>query len=219
MLKPLHIIDRHTIARFEQPPRPQRDAPAADDDLEPDPPVQAEVPPVPAAEEPNYRLSDEPVDPVIGRHRNVQDRMQDLEAEVYRARLDLRAQYHQIESLRTGLNERNQREAAHYARMEAHATTMELHNQRFLEFAAYQDMCFRMQQTHLNPGYDVFPNAPVWLPQYPPMPQRDMSAEGVADNVNDDRPRRQDDARGDDGEGGNDSDDGGSGDTVVMTYD
>ena len=76
-----------------------------------------------------------------------------------------------------------------------------------------------MQQTHLNLGYDVFPNAPVWLPQYPPMPPRDMSAEGVADNVNDDRPRRQDDARGDDGDGGNDSDDGGSGDTVVMTYD
>lgn len=142
MLKPLHIIDRHTIARFDRPPRPDQDAPAADDDLEPDPPAHAEVPPVPTAEEPNDRLADDPVDPVISLHRNVQDRMQDLESEVYMARLDIRAQYHQIESLRIGLNERNQREAAHYARMEAHATTMELHNQRFLEFAAYQDMCF-----------------------------------------------------------------------------
>ena len=128
MLKPLHIIDRHTIARFDHPPRPARDAPAADDDIEPEPPAQAEVPPAPKAQEPHYRLADDPVDPVFGLHRNVQDRMQDLEFEVYRARLDIRAQYHQIESLMTGLNERNQRETAHYARMEAHATTMELHN-------------------------------------------------------------------------------------------
>lgn len=121
----------------------------------------------------------------------------------------------------TGLNERNQRDASHYARMETHAQTMELHNQRFLEFAAYQDMCFRMQKTHLNPGFDVFPNAPGWLSQYPPMPPRDMGAEGIGDN--DDVTRTVTFNADDDGDGGQGGDDGDAGDdgndTEVLHFD
>lgn len=34
VLKPLHVIDLHTIARFDRPPRPGQDAPAADDNVD-----------------------------------------------------------------------------------------------------------------------------------------------------------------------------------------
>jgi hypothetical protein len=76
-----------------------------------------------------------------------------------------------------------------------------------------------MQQTHLNPGFDVFPNAPVWLPQYAPMPPRDMSEERVADNANDDGNRVQGGDGGNDSDGGQGSDDGGSGNTEVLYFD
>ena len=207
LYKPIHIINRNTIARFESPPPPDRNVHGDDEDIEEqDPPEQPHVPPVPEPQPP-YGLADAPADPQVGRHRTMQDRMQDLETEVHRARLDIRAQYQQMETLMTNMRERDQRDATHYARMEAHADTMELHNRRYLEFAAYQDMCFRMQQTHLNPGFDVFPNAPIWLPQYPPMPSRNMG-EGVGDNDD-----------GADGGNGDDAQGGHSGSTQIVNFD
>lgn len=87
-----------------------------------------------------------------------------------------------------GMNERNQREAAHYARMEAHAQMMEAHNQKILEFAAYQDICFRMQQTNLGGDLSSFPQSPMWLPPYPPIvpvPPGNMHWEGGGYNEDD----------------------------------
>lgn len=63
------------------------------------------------------------------------ERVEVLEIELHRARLNIRAQYHQMEAFIQGMNEQSQREVAHYARMEAHAQMMEAHNQKILEFA------------------------------------------------------------------------------------
>ena len=87
-----------------------------------------------------------------------------------------------------GMNERNQREAAHYARMEAHAQMMEAHNQKILEFAAYQDIFFRMQQTNFGEDLSVFPQSPMRVPPYPPavpVPASNMHWEGGVDNEDD----------------------------------
>lgn len=45
---------------------------------------------------------------------------------------------------------------------------MESQHQNILEFAAYQDICFRMQQTTLGAYLSIYPQAPMWLPPYPP---------------------------------------------------
>ena len=104
IFKPIHIIDRHTIARFDSPPRP---AHATDDEVDEqaphDQPEAAHVP----EKVPLNGISHELVKPILGRQRPVHERVQDLETKMHRARLNIRAQYHQMEMFMENMNERS----------------------------------------------------------------------------------------------------------------
>lgn len=117
-LKPLHIIDRHTISRFDSPLRPAHAAHSSD--AGPSEPATSATAPEPE-QVPPYGLSYEPVETHPSRTRPIQDRVEAMKTELYRVSLDIRAQYQQLGAFMEGMNERNRREADHYARMEAHA--------------------------------------------------------------------------------------------------
>ena len=88
----MHIIDRNTIARFHNPP-PARPAPSTEaGPSEPATSAAAD----PTNDERFYGLSEEPVEPHPGRTCLLQDRVATMETELYRARLDIRTQYHQM---------------------------------------------------------------------------------------------------------------------------
>ena len=171
VLQPMHVIDRNTIARFQKP-QPARPAQSEAGPSEPATSAAAD----PTTDERFYGLSDDPVEPHPGRTCLLQDRVATMETELYRARLDSRAQYHQMGTFMERVNEQSRRETDHYARMdayiqrmEAREQRMEAQNQKLLEFAAYQDVCFRLQQTNLGTNMSMYPQAPMWLPPYPPV--------------------------------------------------
>lgn len=168
----MHVIDRNTIARFYNPPPPARSAPSTE--AGPSEPATSAA----AAETDNeqyYGLSDEPLEPHPGRTRLLQERVAIMETELFRARVDIRAQYQQMGTFMERMTEQNRKEAEHFSRMEAYAQRieareqrMESQHQKILEFAAYQDVCFRMQQTTLGTDLSIYLQAPMWLPPYPP---------------------------------------------------
>ena len=136
----MHIIDRNTIACFHNPP-PARPAPSTEAGHSE--PATSAAAAATTDDERFYGLSDEPVEPHPGRTCLLQDRVATMETELYRARLDIRAQYHQMGTFMERLTEQSRREADHFARMDAYTQRMEAREQRMesqhqklLEFAA-----------------------------------------------------------------------------------
>lgn len=116
----MHVIDRITIACFQNPPPPARPAPSTE--------AGPSEPAISVAEpehEQNYGLSDEPLEPHPGRMRLLQERVATMETELFRACVDIRAQYQQMGAFMESMTEQKRREAEHFARMEANTQRME----------------------------------------------------------------------------------------------
>ena len=80
------------------------------------------------------------VQPHTIRNRTIIDQVTAMQNELYYACLDIQA-YHE---------------------------EMATHNQRMVDFASYQDLCFLMQQTNLGANMSGYPLASICLPPYPP---------------------------------------------------
>ncbi|XP_062080784.1 uncharacterized protein LOC133785579 [Humulus lupulus] len=70
----------------------------------------------------------------------------------------------------------------------AHCTKFQAHQQRMIEWASYQDVCFRMNAVHLGIEMTNYPPASQWILSYPPlipMMQDDENEEETEDDQGD----------------------------------